>query len=1031
MAANDGLIEGLAPGVLVELQAYNKEIVTAMGNIPKLNDFLKNTKTPANADASFKALTDQIKAQDKAIADLQKKLIDLAETKKNNNKLSVQERTDNSIILQQQKQQATIVSEVAGAYRRLSAEHAKAATNVQNIIARGKLANQTQRDYNKELRNATKEFNDLNAKVLKADTAVGRFQRNVGNYPQTLSAVNQLLGALGITLGAAGVAQFAKDIFDTTRELQSLDLALKQVIGSQEEAAATQVFLNKVSDDFGINIQVLTKAYTGFYASSKNAIDQGKISAEQIRDIFQSVAKAAGAMGLSVEQQEGAFLALSQMISKGNIQAEELRGQLSERLPGAFGILAKSMGVTEKQLNKMLKDGEVLAAEVLPAFAKELEKAYGVENLNRVESLNASVTRLSNSWVDFVRALNDGDGVLQKSLAATLDYLADWVSRVSFYLQSAKTQRDNLNRDLRAQSAESAKDFLKKYETAAQKEEYAQNAIIKLRQRAAALTAEFSRLNDENTRLFEENVRKTPLGNIIPKNIEAEIEKNKTRQNEINQLLSRQYGLIDGLTEATKKQTKETKELTKEQIEAAKRLAEEAAKNKYERELSDLERSKFLIEQDLKNEELSRDEKIKLQKDLATAEFLIITRKYQEQDRLAKGNFDKLKIAANEYLTALDSLAKPTVPFPAVETGLEIPVVDEKQAEDSKQYIQDIIDLFKQWREEQERLTAATDDFIGGFYEDFKSDSGISAVFDLVDGTFADLLKGAQDYVDDQGNLVDRSVQRFAVGFQAITEAAQQAYNMINEAQQKNFDAEYQRLEAQKNIAIAFAGESDVARAEVERQAEQRRKEIDKREQKAKQDAAVVNTVINTAQAVVSALATANNIYAGIALAAFAAGVGAAQIAIIKSQKVPEYYKGTDNAPAGWAWTQERGAEIITDRQGRIKTLGSDKGAQLTKLDAGDKVFTADKSKEMMNDIYLNRILSERGINQSPAIVNVSAQPALTQAHVNQIVSAIQTIPVAENYIEDGDFKYAIRKGTQRQQIMNARATQKGFTTRG
>jgi len=84
-----------------------------------------------------------------------------------------------------------------------------------------------------------------------------------------------------------------------------------------------------------------------------------------------------------------------------------------------------------------------------------------------------------------------------------------------------------------------------------------------------------------------------------------------------------------------------------------------------------------------------------------------------------------------------------------------------------------------------------------------------------------------------------------------------------------------------------------------------------------------------------------------------------------------------------------------------------------------------------MNDIYLNRILSERGINQSPAVVNVSAQPAFTQAHVNQIVSAIQTIPVAENYIEDGDFKYAIKKGAQRQEIMNSRATQKGFSTRG
>ena len=68
-------------------------------------------------------------------------------------------------------------------------------------------------------------------------------------------------------------------------------------------------------------------------------------------------------MGLSVENQERAFLALNQMMSKGTVQAEELRGQLGEALPGAFGIMAKAVGVTEKELQNMMKAGEVLADE--------------------------------------------------------------------------------------------------------------------------------------------------------------------------------------------------------------------------------------------------------------------------------------------------------------------------------------------------------------------------------------------------------------------------------------------------------------------------------------------------------------------------------------------------------------------------------------------------------------------------------------------------------------------------------------------
>jgi tape measure domain-containing protein len=52
------------------------------------------------------------------------------------------------------------------------------------------------------------------------------------------------------------------------------------------------------------------------------------------------------ALGLSVDDQRGIFKALEQMLSKGNVQAEELRGQLGERLPGAIYFSAKALGVT-------------------------------------------------------------------------------------------------------------------------------------------------------------------------------------------------------------------------------------------------------------------------------------------------------------------------------------------------------------------------------------------------------------------------------------------------------------------------------------------------------------------------------------------------------------------------------------------------------------------------------------------------------------------------------------------------------------
>ena len=75
MANNDdGMISFLPEAMLRDLKAVNAEVVTMMTNIPKLNKFLENTKTPAQADGSFKALTTNIEAATKKQTDSYEKL---------------------------------------------------------------------------------------------------------------------------------------------------------------------------------------------------------------------------------------------------------------------------------------------------------------------------------------------------------------------------------------------------------------------------------------------------------------------------------------------------------------------------------------------------------------------------------------------------------------------------------------------------------------------------------------------------------------------------------------------------------------------------------------------------------------------------------------------------------------------------------------------------------------------------------------------------------------------------------------------
>ena len=189
--------------------------------------------------------------------------------------------------------------------------------------------------------------------------------------------------------------------FNTALKLDAVNSALTAVLGSSEVAAQQFQRLSEFADRYGLNLLAVGEAYKNFAAAAVSA----NVPLEQTNYIFESVAKAASVLKLSNDDLKGSLNALSQMISKGTVSAEELRGQLGERLPGAFNLAAKAMGVTTAELGKMLENGEIMAGELLPKLALELNKTFGDKITGNVDSLQASTNRLSNT---FTNAINDG-----------------------------------------------------------------------------------------------------------------------------------------------------------------------------------------------------------------------------------------------------------------------------------------------------------------------------------------------------------------------------------------------------------------------------------------------------------------------------------------------------------------------------------------------------------------------------------------------------------------------------------------------
>lgn len=150
---------------------------------------------------------------------------------------------------------------------------------------------------------------------------------------------------------------------------------LTAATGSQEQAGEEFKFLTDLSNRLGVFIGDTTKAFTSLAANTRNTSLEG----QGTRDIFEAVTSYSRVLNLSADDQNGVFRALTQMVGKGQVYAEELRQQMGERLPGSFQAMARAAGYGSDEAGvtafyKAVEDGEIRATEVFPRFAEELMK---------------------------------------------------------------------------------------------------------------------------------------------------------------------------------------------------------------------------------------------------------------------------------------------------------------------------------------------------------------------------------------------------------------------------------------------------------------------------------------------------------------------------------------------------------------------------------------------------------------------------------------------------------------------------------
>jgi tape measure domain-containing protein len=238
----------------------------------------------------------------------------------------------------------------------------------------------------RELRKDTAALDDAGAKGARGLKKVDKGAKDLSGTFRTLKTV-----ATGVFAALA-----VRESVDAALKIERIDRALVVATGSAAGSRKEFTFVREEAERLGLNLSNAASEYAKLAVAAKGTSLEGKGA----RDIFTAVSEASTALGLTADETAGSLNAIQQIISKGTVSAEELRGQLGERLPGAFQAAARAMNVTTEELGEMLQRGELTAEDLLPKLANELKNTFGPAAQSAANGAQASFNRFNNALLE-------------------------------------------------------------------------------------------------------------------------------------------------------------------------------------------------------------------------------------------------------------------------------------------------------------------------------------------------------------------------------------------------------------------------------------------------------------------------------------------------------------------------------------------------------------------------------------------------------------------------------------------------------
>lgn len=219
---------------------------------------------------------------------------------------------------------------------------------------------------------AGRAFGSIKNFVSEASASIDTFSKKIGFLAFQFQNLG-VVASLAFTAPVAAILTFGTVIgVQTAAQIEQATAALDFLLPKGYDLEALMSRLQKVATESPIFDTADLVQFTQTFVAA--GVEIGRT--ERFLKAFSNVALVTGT---DTNRAALAIRAITQAFGKGKLQAEELTQQLAEAMPAAMKIIREQLGVTQKELVEMVKEGKISGNDLIDIFTKVGESKQFLE----------------------------------------------------------------------------------------------------------------------------------------------------------------------------------------------------------------------------------------------------------------------------------------------------------------------------------------------------------------------------------------------------------------------------------------------------------------------------------------------------------------------------------------------------------------------------------------------------------------------------------------------------------------------------